>query len=416
MTTNPIHPAADHLRWTDIDIDQAFEIERTFTHEDTLAFAAVSGDYSPLHVDPVYAAATEFGACVVHGLLLASLFSQLVGMRIPGRPALYLAQEMTFRRPVLVGETVRATAKVTARSEATRTLALATEIRTLDGKLVVAGVAKVKVREALAAGSGEVQSRRQPVAVKRSDGPPVAIVTGASRGIGAEIARTLARRGMKVGVNYWRSGDRAETVVREIRDAGGIGQSVQADVRDPEAVAVMLAEVAAQLGAPTVLVNAAIGELAPHRFSELAWSDFQNHLDYQVKAVFNTCQAIHPYLREAGGGAVVNVLSQVTAGPPPVHLADYVVAKHALLGLSQALAAEWAADGIRVNAVSPGLTQTELNQFDHERVFRAEAARTPLRRIATPQDIGHAVAYLAGNESAFLTGVNLFVTGGQVML
>lgn len=414
MTSTSPPPPASQLRWAQIAIDHVFEVERTFTQDDILAFAAVSGDYSPLHVDPVYAAGTEFGACVVHGVLLASLFSQLVGMRIPGEPALYLAQELTFRRPVRVGETIRAVVRVTAKSEATRTLALATEIRTLDGKVVVAGTAKVKVREAIAAEGATTPA--PAIAPIRRDGPRVAVVTGASRGIGAEIARTLARRGMAVGVNYWRSADRADAVVREIRAAGGVACAVRADVRDAGAVAAMLAEIATQLGPPSVLVNAAIGELTPRPFAELAWTDFQEHLDYQVKAVVIACQAIRPYFKQAGGGAIVNLLSQVVAGPPPVHMADYVVAKHALHGLSQALAVEWAGDGIRVNAVSPGLAQTELTQFHHDRVFRAEAARTPLRRLATPQDVAQAVAYLAGDESPFLTGVNLFVTGGQVML
>src|SRR5215472_15470269 len=105
MTTT--FPAADDRPFYDLHVDDVFEIARTFSREDVLAFAALSGDYSPLHVDPEYAATTEFGGCVVHGLLLASLFSQLVGMRLPGRPALYLGQDLNFRRPVLVGETVR---------------------------------------------------------------------------------------------------------------------------------------------------------------------------------------------------------------------------------------------------------------------------------------------------------------------
>src|ERR1700730_8582523 len=129
--------ALARLKFSEIELGQVFELERTFSHEDTLAFAAVSGDFNPLHVDPEYAAGTEFGGCVVHGILLASLFSQLVGMRIPGEKALYLGQDLTFRRPVRVGEAVRAMAKVAGKSEATRTLVLAPEIRSLDGRVLV---------------------------------------------------------------------------------------------------------------------------------------------------------------------------------------------------------------------------------------------------------------------------------------
>ena len=112
---------------------------------------------------------------------------------------------------------------------------------------------------------------------------------------------------------------------------------------------------------------------------------------------------------------MVNVLSQVTAGTPPARMADYVSAKYALCGLSKALAAEWAADNIRVNMVSPGLIETDLTQHYPERVFRLEASRTPLMRLARPADVANAVAYLLNEDASFLTGINLLVTGGQIM-
>ncbi|MFH7044203.1 SDR family oxidoreductase [Paucibacter sp. JuS9] len=406
-------PEAAELGFGDIEVGQVYEIERSFSATDVQAFAAVSGDHSPLHVDPAYAAGTEFGSCVVHGILLASLFSQLVGMRVPGRHALYLGQDLTFRRPVLVGESVRAIAKVTAKSEATSTVVLNTEIRSSDDKVIVMGTAKVKVRdqvrESVAAASA---ASAVPAGAARS----VALVTGASRGMGAEIARTLARRGHAVAVNYLRSADKAEQVVQEIVAAGGVAMAFQADVRDAEAVRAMTQQIVERLGPPTVLVNSAVGEFANRPIAELRWSDFEDHLEYQLKAVLNTCQSVHPLMKAAGAGAIVNMLSQVVGGVPPNGLADYVSAKTALLGLSKAMAAEWAEDGVRVNMVSPGLTRTEMTQHYHERVFKMEAARTPLKRIATTADVANSVSYLAGDDSAFMTGVNVFVTGGQTMI
>lgn len=414
MTPSPQTPPAAQLRFVDVTVDQSFEIERTFSQADTLDFARISGDYSPLHVDPQYAASTEFGACVVHGMLLASLFSQLVGMRIPGTRALYLGQDLAFRRPVRVGEAVRAIARVTSKSDATRTLVLATEIRGQDGRVAVSGTAKVKVREEPAPATGE--ATRAPAGTVAAAGRHVALVTGASGGIGSEIARTLARRGMAVGVHYHRNADAAQAVAQAIRDAGGVAQPCQADVRDAAAIEAMIAGITTELGAPTVLVNAAIGELGQRPLAELEWSDLQQHLDFQLKAVFLLCKRVYPAMKAAGGGAIVNLLSQVNTGVPPTGVADYVAAKHALEGLSKAMAAEWSGDGVRVNMVSPGLTRTELTMFQHERIFKMEAARTPLRRLATPHDIAAAVAYLCGEESSFLTGTNIFVTGGQVML
>jgi 3-oxoacyl-[acyl-carrier protein] reductase len=244
----------------------------------------------------------------------------------------------------------------------------------------------------------------------------VAIVTGASRGIGAQIARHLSARGMAIVVNYLRSDGRAAGIADEIRRAGGTAIPIRADVRDASQVAAMIERCVRELGDPGVLVNAAIGELSLRPAIELRWEDFLAQLDYHAKAVLQLCQAVYPVMRGRGGGAIVNLASQVVTGVPPAQMADYVTAKHALEGLSKALAAEWAGDGIRVNVVSPGLTRTELTQFHHERVFKAEALRTPLRRLATPDDIARAVGYLASDDGAFLTGMNLFVTGGQVML
>jgi 3-oxoacyl-[acyl-carrier protein] reductase len=408
---------ADDRAFDSIAVGDSFAVDRTFTAEDVHAFAAVSGDASPLHVDPDYATTTEFGGCVVHGILLASLFSQLVGMRVPGRPALYLGQDLVFRKPVRVGEPVRALARVTAKSEATRTLLLATEIRTLDGALAVSGAGKVKVRGVTTAvGTASAEQTRDAPTPTAPRGRPVALVTGGSRGLGAAIAIELARRGMAVAVNFLRDAARAGETVSAIERDGGTAASYQADVRDHDDVATMIARCVAELGLPRVLVHAAGGALGQRSALELGWGDFCAHLDYQVRAALLLAQAVHPHMKAAGGGSIVNIASQVVTGVPPTQMADYVTAKHALEGLSKALAAEWAADGVRVNVVSPGLTRTDLTVFHPERVFRGEAMRTPLRRIATPEDVARAVAYLAGDDGAFVTGTNLFVTGGQVML
>jgi 3-oxoacyl-[acyl-carrier protein] reductase len=406
-------PRAEELGLSDISVGDVFRVERTFTAEDVERFARLCGDFSPLHTDPSYASTTEFGGCVVHGMLLASLFSQLVGMRVPGRHALYLAQDLSFRHPVRVGETIKASAKVTAMSEATQTLVLNTEIRNGEDRVVVSGSAKVKVREA----GPQTRLLQSSKAMSRPaiKGRRVALVTGAARGIGAEIAKSLAARGISVGINYFRSDQSADRLAQVIRQEGGEALAIQADVRQAEEVNRMVDTLVDQFGSLDLLVNGAIGELNSRGVEEMEWSAFQGQLDYQLKAVLLVCQAAYPIMKAGGGGAIVNLLSQVVDGQPAANMADYVAAKYALYGLSKAMALEWAEDHIRVNMVSPGLTQTDLTQHYHDRIFRMEASRTPLKRIATPADIAGAVAFLLSDDSAFLTGSNLFVTGGQVM-
>jgi 3-oxoacyl-[acyl-carrier protein] reductase len=405
-------PTAREWTFRQLPVGESFTIERAFSQEDVNRFAQLSGDYSPLHVDPAYARTTEFGSCVVHGILLSSLFSQLVGMYIPGKHALYLGQDLAFRKPVLVGEGIKASIKVAGKNEGTRSLLLTTEIRNAEDKIVVSGTAKVRVRDAEVAALPSAGGSAQPAT---SASRSVALVTGASRGIGAEIAATLAARGAAVAVNYFQSALRAESLVDSIRKAGGEAIAVQGDVRRPEDAERILDSVHAKFGRVDWLVNAAIGGLPNRPFMETKWSDFQEHLDYQLKAVVQMCQCVYPRLKTAGGGAIVNILSQVTAAQPPPGVADYVAAKYALLGLSKALAVEWASDQIRVNMVSPGMIQTDLTQHYHDRIFKMEASRTPLKRIAQPADVANSVAFLLSKDSSFLTGVNLFVTGGQVM-
>jgi 3-oxoacyl-[acyl-carrier protein] reductase len=398
------------LGFDEIPIGGTFTIVRTFDLNDVLAFARLSGDFSPLHVDEQYAATTEFGGRVVHGMLLASLFSQLVGMWVPGRHALYLGQDLAFRKPVLVGETVSAVAKVTGKNAPTRTLLLSTEIRDSQNRVVVSGSAKVKVRD----GAGATTAVAEPTALPAT-GKPVAIVTGASRGLGAAIAERLASQGIAVAVNYHQRADLANRLVDAICSRGGRAAAIQADICTSDGVRDLLATTREKLGPATLLVNNASTELDQTPATELEWNVVERQLAYQVKAVLEMCQQAHPAMKSAGGGAIVNVVSQVVEGVPPPRMAAYVCAKHALVGLSRALAVEWAGDQIRVNMVSPGLNRTDLTQHYHERLFQMEAARVPLRRLCEPADVAGVVSFLLSEEARFLTGVNLPVTGGLSM-
>jgi len=248
----------------------------------------------------------------------------------------------------------------------------------------------------------------------------VVLVTGASRGIGAAIARAFAAEGAYVVVNYLSRHAQAETVAASCRQAGGDAWALAADVRSKAAVDDMLQRVIAELGRVDVLVNNAFAPYSfdpeqRQRFWELGWDAYQAQIDGAVQSCFHMCQAVLPAMRQRLKGSIINLVSDLVEQPVvPYH--DYATAKSALVGFSRHLAAELGPLGIRVNCVAPGLVvPTDSSRATREAVQSSIAAQTPLRRLATPEDVAGPVLFLASEWSRFVTGQTLLVDGGLVM-
>ncbi|WP_293812540.1 SDR family oxidoreductase [uncultured Bosea sp.] len=246
------------------------------------------------------------------------------------------------------------------------------------------------------------------------------LVTGASRGIGAAIAKAFAAEGGIVIVNYRTNEAAAEAVAAECRALGGEALAIAADVTSPEAVAAMAARIAEEVGRLDVVVNNAF---APYRFDpdnrarfwETPWEAYEQQFEGAVKAAYTVSRAMLPLLQRRSGAAIVNLASDLVTRPSiPYH--DYTTAKAALTGFSRNLAAELGPLGIRVNCVAPGLVYpTQASADTPEEVREMLIAQTPLRRIATPEDVAGPVLFLASDWSRFVTGQILHVDGGLVM-
>jgi 3-oxoacyl-[acyl-carrier protein] reductase len=246
------------------------------------------------------------------------------------------------------------------------------------------------------------------------------LVTGASRGIGAAIARAFAAEGGLVIVNYRNSEAAALAVVEACRAAGGQALAIAADVTVPAEVEAMLVRIAEEAGRLDAVVNNAF---APYvfdpdnrtRFWETPWSAYQAQVDGALKATYNVCQAALPMMRKRGRGSIVNIATDLVARPS-IAYHDYTTAKAALIGFSRNLATELGPLGIRVNCVAPGLVwPTDASGKTREAVKDQLIAQTPLGRIATPQDVTGPVLFLASDWSEFVTGQTLHVDGGLVM-
>jgi 3-oxoacyl-[acyl-carrier protein] reductase len=242
----------------------------------------------------------------------------------------------------------------------------------------------------------------------------VAIVTGSSRGIGAASAKLLAANGAMVTINYARNKEQGEIVLNEIQGAGGKAILVKADVTVHGDVASMVEKTEAELGPVDILVNNANISFPISPFVEYQWEDFERKLVSEMKASFFCCQAVAAGMISRRSGCIVNVSSGLSRVPGQGFIA-HTSAKSALDAFSKALALELGPHGIRVNVVAPGLTITDATAHQPEEMRQAVGARTPLRRVAQPEDIAGAVLFYCAEWSGFVTGTYLPVCGGIQM-
>jgi 3-oxoacyl-[acyl-carrier protein] reductase len=379
-------------------------IRKTLTTEDVAAFAGLSGDYNPLHMEDGFARQTHLRKRVVHGMLVASYVSTLIGMQMPGAGALWVEQSFRWRNPVFIGDSIEVTLKVVHKSGGSRTLSIEIMAMNQNGKPVMEGQGTVSVPE--------IRSAENDAAARER----VAFVSGGSRGIGAAVARLLADAGICVLVNYKNGASAAEDLCHAISTAGGVAVPAPADVHDGGAVARAIGRAADVFGRPVdILINCAGGSVAPRPFPETGWEDIQQALDLHLKGAYNCAKAAVPDMARQKSGCIVSIGSIAAWNVPPIHWTAYVIAKAALKAFTKSLAVELGPSGIRVNMISPGTTETESAAGIPERLRKLQAIQTPLRRLAAPEDIARAALFLCGEASQFITGADIPVCGGAGM-
>lgn len=237
------------------------------------------------------------------------------------------------------------------------------------------------------------------------------LITGASRGIGAECARTFAKNGYNVAVNYFRSEKNALDLKAEINDGGGVAEVFKADVSDEKQVEEMISAVVKRFGKVNVLVaNAGVAKSGV--FSDMTQSDYDKIFDTNVRGVFNVVKGVLPHMYERESGSIVTISSiwGQTGGSCEVL---YSMSKAAIIGMTKALAKEVAPMHIRVNSVSPGAIDTDMLSCLTDEEKEDFIMQTPLNRLGKPKDVADAVLFLADDDkSSFITGHVLSVNGG----
>ncbi|WP_147532065.1 3-oxoacyl-[acyl-carrier-protein] reductase [Bacillus marasmi] len=239
------------------------------------------------------------------------------------------------------------------------------------------------------------------------------LVTGASRGIGREIALELAREGANVAVNYSGSEAKALEVVAEIESLGCEAFAVQCDVANSESVAEMIKATIDRFGKLDILVNNA-GITRDNLLMRMKDEEWDSVINTNLKGVFLCTKAVTRQMMKQRSGRIINIASIVGVSGNAGQ-ANYVAAKAGVIGLTKTAAKELASRGITVNAVAPGFISTDMTDKLTEEVKEAMLGQIPLARFGEPGDIAKVVTFLASDDSRYMTGQTLHVDGGMVM-
>ncbi|SHN15762.1 3-oxoacyl-[acyl-carrier-protein] reductase [Gracilibacillus kekensis] len=241
----------------------------------------------------------------------------------------------------------------------------------------------------------------------------VALITGASRGIGREIALTLAKNGAKVVVNYAGSEDKAQAVVDEIESNGGEAIKIQANVSDESEVKAMIKETTKTFGNLDILVNNA-GITKDNLLMRMTEADFDDVIDINLKGVFLCTKAASRQMMKQKSGRIINLSSVVGISGNPGQ-ANYVSAKAGVIGLTKTTAKELAARNILVNAIAPGFIATDMTEKLDEAQKEQMLSLIPLNKLGKTEDVANVALFLASEQSNYVTGQTIQVDGGMVM-
>ncbi len=240
-----------------------------------------------------------------------------------------------------------------------------------------------------------------------------ALVTGGSRGIGRSIALKLAEKGAKVAVNYAGREDAANETVNLIKQKGGEAFAIQADVSNAGEVQQMVKQVIAAFGSLDILVNNA-GITRDNLIMRMKEADWDDVINTNLKGVFHCTKAVTRQMMKQRKGRIINI-SSIVGISGNAGQANYVAAKAGVIGLTKTTAKELASRNITVNAVAPGFIETEMTNELDDQLKEEMLKQIPLASFGQPEDVANVVAFLASDESRYMTGQTLHVDGGMVM-
>lgn len=394
------------MKYEEIQVGTTQQLTHTITQADIEKFVDLSGDDNKLHVDKAFAARTSFKKPVVHGMIGASFISTVIGTKLPGDGALWYSQTLDFLLPVRIGDMITVVAEVIKKNDRERSIELDVRIFNQNRQIVTRGISKVKVIDE------DIPVNEN---LENEENPRVALVIGATGGIGNATCLQLAKDGFNLILHYNKNKDKARKLQEEIKALGREVYICQGDVNQLADIDALIDFSIRKFSGIDVLVNCAAFPIPTIKATDLLWTDFLTQLEINIKVNLLLIQKVLPVMVGNGYGKIITLSSEAT-DKPNANWAHYITAKSALEGLTKSLAYELAPKGIRINMVSPSMVSTELTADIPEKMKLMTAAQTPLRRLVRPEDVAGVISFLASSKSDFLVGENIRLNGGQVML
>jgi 3-oxoacyl-[acyl-carrier protein] reductase len=394
-------------KFDSIKVGQKAELTHTITKSDISQFVQLTGDDNRLHLDEEFSSKTEMRKPVAHGMISASFISTIIGTKIPGDGALWYSQSIEFLAPVRVGDTIHVVSVVTNKIDRTNSIELQTEIFNQDKVKVLTGLSKVKVIELIEEKKIDVLVEVQSV--------KVALIIGASGGIGYATALRLAKSGFRMALHYHSNKSKITDLLSVLHDENIDALGFRADLNNSDEIKTLIEDVINRFGKIDVLVNCSTPKLPSISIEEVDYGEFEKHLDLNIKSNFLLVKNLIPHFKANKGGRIVLLSTQATENVPPQGWSFYVTAKYALNGFMRSMAIELAKYSVNVNAVSPGMTETELVSGIPEKAKMLLRAKIPLSRLASPDDVAGAIDYLSSDSANYITGETIRINGGQSM-
>ena len=392
-------------KYDSILVGDKAELIHVITQSNINQFVELTGDDNKLHVDEQFASTTSYKKPVAHGMLSASFISTIIGTKLPGDGALWYAQNLEFLQPVRIGDELRITAEVIKKIDRTKTIELQTDIYNQHKQKVTTGTAKVKLVETTL--PKEEDEKTKP--------KKTALIIGGTGGIGSVVCIQLAKDGFDIAIHYFKNKTRADKLKKQIEKIGRNAVVVSGDIVSLSVIKEIKDKSMRAISNISVVVNCSTLPVPSIKFADLDWKEMEGHFYSNIKGSFNLLKTFTPYWEKEHFGKFI-ALTTLYTEQAQSELLSYITAKSALNGFLKALAFELAPKGIRINLVSPGMVDTQLIANVPEKVRLLSAAQTPLRTLATAEDVAGAISFLASNKSNYLTGETIRVNGGQFML